>query len=193
MLHEKLKDKNIILASGSPRRQQFLKDLGLDFEVRLKPVREDYPPHLKGAEIAEYLAELKTKPYLEELKKNEILITGDTIVLQKNKVLAKPNTQNEAIGMLQKLSGTTHEVISSACITSTEKTVLLHAKTKVFFKVLAPEEIKYYITNFQPYDKAGAYGIQEWIGKIGIAKIEGSYYNVMGMPIAKVYAALKEF
>lgn len=192
-LLENLKDRHLILASGSPRRQQFLSDLGLKFDVRLKPVEETYPESLKGAQIAEYLAELKTSPFKDDLKPGTILITGDTIVCQDEQVLNKPKDAGEAFVMLRNLSGKPHQVISSVCLKSVEKTVLFHGKTKVFFKPLTDAEIKYYVKTFEPFDKAGAYGIQEWIGKIGVEKIEGSFYNVMGMPVDKVYAALQEF
>lgn len=192
-LAEKLKSRNLIVASGSPRRQQFIKDLGLDFEIRLRPVQETYPESLDAVEIAEHLAKLKAAVFLEELKPKDILITGDTIVYHEDKVLNKPKSEEEAFAMLERLSGKSHEVISSTCLTSTEKYVLLHGVTKVYFKELTPEEINYYIKYFKPFDKAGAYGIQEWIGKIGIEKIEGSFYNVMGMPVDKVYEALKGF
>lgn len=192
-LDQKLKNRHLILASGSPRRQQFLKDLGLDFEIRLKPVEETYPDHLKNAEVAEYLAELKTAPFNENLKQDDILITGDTIVCLGDTILAKPKTADKAFEMLMNLSGNPHQVISSVCLKSTEKTALFHGKTTVFFRTLKEEEIWYYINTFKPYDKAGAYGIQEWIGKIGIEKIEGSFYNVMGMPVDKVYTALLKF
>jgi len=192
-LASKLKGKNLIVASGSPRRQQFIKDLGLDFEIRLKSVSEDFPSSLSAVEIAEYLAKTKAQAFISELKSEDILITGDTIVWHENKVLNKPKDSNEAFKMLKSLSGKSHQVISAACITSLEKSFLFHDVTKVYFNVLEDEEIDYYINNFPPLDKAGAYGIQDWIGKIGIEKIEGSFYNVMGMPVAKVYNALKEF
>lgn len=192
-LAEKLKDRNLIIASGSPRRQQFIKDLGLNFEIRLKPIVETYPDSLGSVEIAKYLAKLKAAVFLDELNPEDILITGDTIVWHENRVLNKPKNKEEAFHMLKSLSGKSHKVISSTCLTSTEKSIILHDTTKVYFKKLNDQEINYYIEHFKPFDKAGAYGIQEWIGKIGIEKIEGSFYNVMGMPVAKVYEALKSF
>lgn len=191
MLAEKLKNRNIILASGSPRRQEFLKDLGLNFEVRLKSVEENFPNTLKDVEIAEFLADLKAKAFLENLKSDDILITGDTIVWFENQVLHKPKDKNQAYEMLKKLAGNAHQVISAACIATPEEKFLVHDITTVYFKTLSKEEILFYIENFNPYDKAGGYGIQEWIGKIGIDKIEGSFYNVMGMPLGKVYDVLK--
>lgn len=190
MLREKLKNHHLILASASPRRQQFLKELGLDFEIRLKPVEEIYPEGLKPSEIAEYLAKLKAEAF-PDLKPNEILITGDTIVVFENKILGKPKNEEEAFEMLRMLSGKKHKVISSVCLKSTEKTSIAHDVTKVWFKELSAEEIRYYIDNFQPFDKAGAYGIQEWIGQIGVEKIEGSYFSVMGMPVHLLYEMLK--
>ncbi|HET8809651.1 MAG TPA: Maf-like protein [Flavobacteriaceae bacterium] len=190
MLREKLKNHHLILASASPRRQQFLKELGLDFEIRLKPVEEIYPDGLKPSEIAEYLAKLKAEAF-PDLKPNEILITGDTIVVFENKILGKPKNEEEAFEMLRMLSGKKHKVISSVCLKSTEKTSIAHDVTKVWFKELSAEEIRYYIDNFQPFDKAGAYGIQEWIGQIGVEKIEGSYFTVMGMPVHLLYEMLK--
>lgn len=190
MLNERLKNFRIILASGSPRRQQFFKDLGLEFEIRLKPVIEEFPSRLVHFEISDYLAQLKAIPFKETLKPNEILITSDTIVWHNQKALGKPRDANEAYQMIQSMSNQTHEVITSVCFTTTtfEKTV--NAVTKVTFKELSDNEIHYYVNTFKPYDKAGAYGIQEWIGLIGVTKIEGSYFNVMGLPTHLVYKTL---
>lgn len=190
MLNKKLKNRHIILASGSPRRQQFFKELGLDFEIRLKPVDEIYPNHLTHFEISNYLAELKTFPFKHELKPNDILITSDTIVWHNHKALGKPKDTHEAFNMLKALSNTTHEVITSVCFTTTLNKKTLYAVTKVTFKTLTDEEIKYYINTSKPFDKAGAYGIQEWIGKIGVIELEGSYFNVMGLPTHLVYETL---
>lgn len=193
LLQEKLKNKQVILASGSPRRQQFLRDLGLDFKIRLKSIEERFPEHLKGVEIVNYLAKLKARPYLATLKEEELLITGDTIVVKEGEILHKPKNKEEAIAQLTRLSDSAHQVISSACLVSTKKQRCVADTTVVYFKKLAAEEIEFYVDHFQPYDKAGAYGIQEWIGKIGIQKIEGSFYTVMGMPVHKVYQALMDF
>ena len=187
MLKNKLKKYTLILASGSPRRQQFFKDLDLDFEIRLKEIEEIYPPELKAYEITNYLAELKASAFDGELQSNEILITSDTIVWYNNKALGKPKDEQDAFEILKSLSNATHEVITSVCFKTNEKVVLLHEITKVTFNTLSEESIRYYIENYKPYDKAGAYGIQEWIGFIGVSKIEGSYANVMGMPTDKVY------
>ncbi len=192
MLLQKLKNYNVILASGSPRRQEFFKELGLDFEIRLKPVKEEYPDKLRHFEISDYLAQLKSIPFQNELKDNDILITSDTIVWHNETALGKPRDEDEAFQMIKSMSGLTHEVITSVCFKTktTQKTV--SAVTKVTFKDFTDEEIWYYIKNFNPLDKAGAYGIQEWIGQIGVTKIEGSYFNVMGLPVHLVYQTLIE-
>ena len=190
MLKDKLKGKHLILASGSPRRQQFFKELGLDFEIRLKEVDEIYPPKLKHFEISDYLAQLKSLPFEEELKENDILITSDTIVWHNEKALGKPRTEAEAFEMLVSMSNTTHEVITSVCFKTTSFQKTVASVTKVTFKELTKEEINYYIKNYQPFDKAGGYGIQEWIGAIGITKIEGNYNTVVGLPVNVVYREL---
>lgn len=192
MLNEKLKDYNIILASGSPRRQQFFKDLGLDFKIILKPVKEEYPNRLEHFEISNYLAQLKSLPFEKTLKDNDILITSDTIVWHNNEALGKPRSENEAFTMIKSLSNATHEVITSVCLKTTTSQKTIHAITKVTFKKLNDDEIWYYINNFSPMDKAGAYGIQEWFGFIAVTKIEGSYFNVMGLPVHMVYEALND-
>ncbi len=190
MLKELLKDKNIILASGSPRRQQFFRDLGINFEIRLKEIEEVYPPKLKHFEISDYLAQLKSLPFEKELKENDILITSDTIVWHNEKALGKPRNKEEAFEMLSSMSNQTHEVITSVCFKTTEFQKTVASITKVTFKELTDLEINYYINNYKPFDKAGAYGIQEWIGAIGITKIEGDYNTVVGLPINTVYREL---
>ena len=192
MLKNKLKKYTLILASGSPRRQQFFKDLDLDFEIRLKEIEEIYPPELKAEEITNYLAVLKASAFEGELKVNEILVTSDTIVWHNNTALGKPKDEQDAFEILKSLSNTTHEVITSVCFKTNEKTDVLHEITKVTFNELSDESIRYYLENYKPYDKAGAYGIQEWIGFIGVTKIQGSYANVMGMPTDKVYEYLSK-
>jgi len=187
MLKEKLKNYKLILASGSPRRQQFFKDLDLDFEIRLKEVEEIFPPELKGEEITDFLSLLKANAFEGELQQNEILITSDTIVWHKNCALGKPKDHQDAFEILKSLSNATHEVITSVCFKTKTSFTLVNETTKVTFNALSDESILYYLENYKPYDKAGAYGIQEWIGFIGVAKIEGSYTNVMGMPTDKVY------
>ena len=190
MLKNKLQKYKLILASGSPRRQQFFKDLDLDFEIRLKEIEEIFPPELKAEEITNYLAILKAKAFEGELKANEILITSDTIVWHNNKALGKPKDAQDAFDILKSLSNDTHDVITSVCFKTISETALIHEITKVTFNKLSDEAIYYYIENYKPFDKAGAYGIQEWIGFVGVTKIEGSYANVMGMPTDKVFEYL---
>ena len=187
MLKEKLINYKIILASGSPRRQQFFKDLDLDFEIRLKEIEEIYPEHLKAHEITDYLAALKANAFEGELNENEILVTSDTIVWHNNKALGKPKDYHDAFQILKTLSNETHEVITSVCFKTTKNSTVFHEITKVTFSTLSDESIHYYLKNYKPFDKAGAYGIQEWIGFVGVSKIEGSYANVMGMPTDKVF------
>lgn len=187
MLKEKLKNYKLILASGSPRRQQFFKDLDLDFEIKLKEIEEVFPPELKAEEITNYLAQLKADAFNGELNENDILITSDTIVWHKNCALGKPKDYQNAFEILKSLSDATHEVITSVCFKTNLSSNIISETTKVTFNTLSDEAILYYLENYKPYDKAGAYGIQEWIGFIGVSKIEGSYANVMGMPTDKVF------
>jgi septum formation protein len=184
---------NFILASKSPRRQQLLNSLGIEFQVKTKEIEENYPENLRKEEIPVFLAELKSKPFLSVLKENDLLITADTIVWFDGLVLGKPRNEEEAIGMLQKLSGNEHQVISGVCITSSNKQKSFYAVSNVRFKKLTKKEINYYVSEFKPFDKAGGYGIQEWIGVIGIIHIEGSFYNVMGLPIQKLYEEIQKF
>lgn len=190
MLKEKLKKYTLILASGSPRRQQFFKDLDLDFEIRLKEIEEIYPPELKAVEITDYLAQLKANAFDGELNPNEILITSDTIVWHQDKALGKPKNAQDAFEMIKSMSDHTHEVFTSVCFKTNSASILINDVTKVTFKDLSDEAIWYYIENYKPYDKAGAYGIQEWFGFMAVTKVEGSYTNVMGLPTAKVYEYL---
>ncbi|MEZ4796526.1 MAG: Maf-like protein [Flavobacteriaceae bacterium] len=192
MLKEKLKNYQLILASGSPRRQEFFKGLGVTFEVRLKPIKEEFPERLKHFEISDYLAQLKSLPFENELQPNDILITSDTIVWHENTALGKPKNKQEAFEMLKLLSNKTHEVITSVCFKTINSEKTVNSTTKVTFKEFSDEEIWFYINNFNPLDKAGAYGIQEWIGQIGVTHLEGSYFNVMGLPVHLVYNTLLE-
>ena len=192
MIKSKLSAYSIILASGSPRRQQFFKDLDLDFEIRLKEVEEIFPETLKAEEITNYLSILKANAFEGELQDNDLLITSDTIVWHKNCPLGKPKDAQEAFEILKSLSNNTHEVITSVCFKTKNKTEVISETTKVTFNALSDEAIQYYLDNYQPFDKAGAYGIQEWIGFIGVSKIEGSYTNVMGMPTDKVFDYLNK-
>jgi septum formation protein len=180
----------ILLASNSPRRKELLAGLGYTFEVRLKEVHEDFPEHLQREEVAEYLASHKADAYKAELQ-DEILITADTIVCLGDRILNKPADEKEAFAMLRDLSGTSHEVITGVCLLTSDSKTVFHDVTKVYFKALTDEEIHYYIRHYKPFDKAGAYGIQEWIGMIGIEKIEGSYFNVVGLPVQKLYTHLQ--
>jgi septum formation protein len=191
MLKDKLKSYKIILASGSPRRQQFFKELGLDFEIKLKEVEEIYPENLQGVEITNYLAELKASSFENDIQDNEVVITSDTIVWFENQALGKPKDYNDAFKMIQKMSGNTHEVITSVCFKTKKSTDLINCVTKVIFNKLTEDEITFYLDNYKPFDKAGAYGIQEWIGLIGISRIEGSYTNVVGLPTDLVFNYLK--
>lgn len=190
MLNEKLKDYNIILASASPRRHAFLKSMNIDFEVRLHPVEEIYPDTLKGTEITDYLAKLKAEAFKTQLKENDILITSDTIVWLDNKPVEKPKDKDDAFRMIKSLSNKTHEVMTSICFTQTNQQKVVNTITKVTFKALTDTEIWYYVNTYEPLDKAGAYGIQEWIGAIGITNIEGSYNNVVGLPTHLLYETL---
>jgi len=194
MSNDTIKPWKIILASGSPRRQQFLKDMDLsrhfEIEIRLKDIEELYPDNLQGVEITNYLAELKASAFDGEVGTNEILITSDTIVWLNSKALGKPKDYIDAFAILKLLSNETHEVITSVCFKTIDKTATIFDVTKVTFTTLTDDAIYYYLDNYKPFDKAGAYGIQEWIGLIGITKIEGSYTNVVGLPTEKVYQYL---
>ena len=194
MISRNLNGKHLILASQSPRRQFLLKELGFDFDILEPNVNEVYPEGMRPEEIAIFLAELKAGTIdLSLLDDSTIVITADTIVYIGNEVLGKPVSYTEAVAMLQKLSGRKHDVITAVCLLSTKKKYTFHVLSSVFFKELKSEEIEYYIQNFQPFDKAGGYGIQEWIGYIGINKIEGSFFNVMGLPVKELYEHLLNF
>ena len=186
------KEKTLILASASPRRLAFFKDMGLPFESRLRPIDEVFPRHLKGKRITNYLAKRKAAAFDNELKDNEILVTSDTIVWFKNQALNKPTNEEDAIKMLQRLSGKKHEVITSVCIKTKPNELVFNDKTIVYFEKLSDAEINFYVNNFKPLDKAGSYGIQDWIGLIGIRKIKGSYCNVVGLPTNLLYKKLKD-
>jgi septum formation protein len=189
MLKQKLKPYNVILASGSPRRQQYFKDLDIDFSIQVRQIEERYPKELKGAEITDFLADLKSKAFTD-LQEEDLLITSDTIVWLENKALGKPKDAKDAFKMLSALSGKQHQVITSISIKSAFFQKIINDITTVSFKELTAEEINYYINTYKPFDKAGGYGIQEWIGFIGIDKIEGSYFNVVGLPVHKLYKEL---
>lgn len=186
-----IRNKKVILASQSPRRQQLLSQIGFLFEIRTKPVEEIYPDNLTGVQISEYLVRLKADAFTL-IDSDEIILTADTIVWHQNKALGKPNDADEARKMLQSLSGKSHEVITSVGIKTNQNLHIFSDVTQVFFRDLLLQEINHYIKHYQPFDKAGAYGIQEWIGAIGIKKIIGSYNNVVGLPTEKLYHELKK-
>jgi septum formation protein len=193
MFLQNLEKYEIILASKSPRRQQLLSDLGLKFRVQSMDIPEEFPADLGKTEIPVYLAELKAEAFRPHLKSNQLVITADTIVWLNGKVLNKPANYDDGFRMLKNLSGEKHQVITGVSLLSNEKKVSFYVLTDVWFKPLSDEEIHYYLEHYRPYDKAGAYGIQEWIGYIGIYRIEGSFFNVMGLPVQSVYEHLKDF
>jgi septum formation protein len=184
---------NFILASKSPRRQELLRSLGIQFRIMVQDGDEDYPDSLPKEEIPVFLARQKAQHFIQKLDKNDLLITADTIVWLNGAVLGKPRNKTEAIKTLQNLSGQEHQVISGVCLSSVQKQKSFYSVTNVKFKELSLFEIEYYIDEFKPYDKAGSYGIQEWIGYIGITHIEGSFYNVMGLPIQQLYTEICNF
>jgi septum formation protein len=192
-LLKKLANTEIILGSGSPRRSQLLKDLGLDFKVIIKDVDETPPEQFRREDTAMFLARKKALAFRPELKENMLVITADTIVAVDELILGKPADAADATRMLQLLSGRKHQVITGVCLLSQLKSEAFFVRTEVSFKTLRPEEISYYIETFKPYDKAGAYGIQEWIGMTGIEYIQGSYFNVMGLPVNELYEQLLRF
>ncbi|MAC94308.1 MAG: septum formation protein Maf [Flavobacteriales bacterium] len=187
------KNYKLILASKSPRRKELIAHLGYDFEQKSKDTDESYPNNLPLNQVAEYLSKKKAEAFKSELNKGELLITSDTTVLLENQLLEKAAKAKHAKEMLRQLSGKTHEVITGLCLTSLSKQESTSVSTKVYFKTLSETEIDYYINRFQPFDKAGAYGIQEWIGFIGVEKIEGSFYNVMGLPVKELYEMIEAF
>ncbi len=191
-LQEKLNGYTLILGSGSSRRKMFLEEMGLDFVVRPKSVEEVYPDHLQGNEISDYLAQLKASPFKTELQSKEIVITSDTVVWHRGVSLAKAANSEKAFDMLRTLSGDWHEVITSVCFTTLEAQKTVNCTTQVKFMAFSDDEINFYIEKCQPFDKAGAYGIQEWIGMIGISEIKGSYTNVVGLPTHLVYKTLMD-
>jgi septum formation protein len=191
MLRDLTEKYQITLASNSPRRKELLNEIIPIFKVESKEVEEIYPNNLQGGEIATYLSQLKSKPFQPNEK--ELIITADTIVILGSLILGKPKSLEEAIHMLTLLSGKKHEIITGVTIRTKDKELSFYDSTKVEFYELKPEEIEYYVKNYKPFDKAGAYGIQEWIGAIGIKKMEGDFYNVMGLPVHRVYRELNQF
>ena len=190
---KKFKNYNFILGSNSPRRKEILKEIGLDFSVYPSNIDENFNKEMKLENIGVFLAEKKANAIKNELKENDILITADTTVIHNNELLSKPENTLEAKEMLNKLSGKSHKVITGVCMLSKNKKCTFSCETVVTFNNLEIKEIEFYINKFKPFDKAGSYGIQEWIGLIGIEKIEGSYTNVVGLPASMLYTKLKKF
>lgn len=188
-----LNNYNIILASQSPRRQELLSGLNIPFEVQVIETEETFPKQLVGVDIPMYLAEKKADEFKGKMNENTLLITADTIVWHEGKVFGKPADKTEAIKMLKALSGKTHQVITGVCICDSKRRKTFHVISEVRFARLTAAEIEFYVTNYEPYDKAGAYGVQEWIGYIGVEHIDGSYFNVMGLPIQRLYTELKRW
>lgn len=185
---------NIVLASNSPRRRELLAGLGIEFEVRVLPnIDESYPADLPVMQIAEYIAHKKASAYLLTMKDNDLVITADTVVIIGNEVLGKPKDEEDAKRMLRLISGKTHQVVTGVCLTTTKQQRHFSVSTDVTFKDLPENEINYYITKYKPFDKAGAYGIQEWIGYVGVTSLNGSYFNVMGLPVQKLWEELKKY
>ena len=194
MLLDKIKKYDVVLASSSPRRRHLLKEMGVDFHVEKRKVKEEFPDHFSPTEAAIDLSELKSRVFSNnELKNNTLIISADTIVTVNGEILGKPANYQEAFEMLKKLSGTSHDVITGMTLRIKDRFHSFSSTTKVYFKTLSQDEINYYIDNYKPFDKAGAYGIQEWIGHAAIYKIEGSYFNVMGLPTDRLYDELNLF
>ncbi|PJE98763.1 Maf-like protein [Prevotella intermedia] len=188
------KDYHIILASNSPRRKELLRGLDIAFDVRVQPdIAEDYPADTVPADVAAYISREKANAYKDTIAENELIITADTVVIVGNEILGKPHDDAEAKEMLHKISGRKHQVVTGVCLTTTEKQRCFSVSTDVTFKNLKEEEIDYYIETYSPLDKAGAYGIQEWIGYIGVTALEGSYFNVMGLPVQRIWEELNRF
>ncbi len=194
LLHEKLAPYRLLLASQSPRRRDLLTGCGLPYELPPKyEVEESYPASLPAEEVPAYLSRLKSEGMPRPLAEREILLTADTVVIAGGRILGKPHDREEALGMLRLLSGRAHTVITGVTLRSARKMKSFSASSEVYFRSLSEEELAYYVDNFRPYDKAGSYGIQEWIGYVGIERIEGSFYNVMGLPVQRVFVELESF
>lgn len=190
MLKEKLNDYNLILASGSPRRQDFFTKLDLDFTIDVREVEEVFDTSLKAAEITDYLSQLKASAFVNDISEKDIIVTSDTIVWKDGKAIGKPKDEEDAKRMIKDLSNNMHEVFTSVTFTTAKGQTTVNDRTKVWFKKLTDAEINFYVDTYKPFDKAGSYGIQDWIGYIGIEKIEGCFFNVMGLPTRKVYTVL---
>ena len=184
----------IILASNSPRRKELLAGLDIDFQVRIiDGIDESYPADLPTRQIAEYISQKKAAAYRESMAADELVITADTIVVLGNEVMGKPKDETDACRMLHELSGKTHQVITGVTLSTLERQLSFSVLTDVTFKTLSDDEIHYYVTHYCPFDKAGSYGIQEWIGYVGVTQLNGSYFNVMGLPVQRIYEALRTF
>ena len=193
LLKDRLKDFRLILASASPRRRELLAACDLEFVLADKfECEERYPADLTADKVAEYLSQLKSNAYPHALDEKDILLTADTVVILGDKILGKPHSEEEAVEMISSLSGATHKVVTGVTLRTAKQTISFSAESLVSFRTLEAEEVRYYVEKYRPLDKAGAYGIQEWIGYIGIEGIEGSFYNVMGLPVQRLYATLKE-
>ena len=193
LLHDKLKEYRLILASQSPRRRQLLADAGIEFELAPRfECEESFPDDMPADEVAEYLSRLKSEAYPEPLGEKDILLTADTVVIAHSRILGKPADRAEAIAMISMLSGCEHDVVTGVTLRTAAHTHSFSVKSKVRFRALDEEEIAYYVDTYRPFDKAGAYGIQEWIGYVGIESLDGSFYNVMGLPVQRLYCELKE-
>ena len=194
LLHDTLKNHRLILASQSPRRRQLLSDCGLEYELAERyEVEEVFPATMEADEVPVYLSRLKSEGYPAELAENDILLTADTVVIIDNKIIGKPTDEDDARAMLRTLSGRAHRVTTGVTLRSKSRVESFAVQSDVYFRTLTDEEIDYYVARYRPMDKAGSYGIQEWIGYVGIERIDGSFYNVMGLPVQRVYAALGEF
>ena len=191
---DNLKKYRIVLASNSPRRHELLAGLGIDFEVKVMPdIDESYPDTINASEVAQFIAEKKAQAYLTMLHDDSLVITADTVVIVDNLILGKPKDEADAAEMLKAISGRSHHVVTGVCITTKDSQRSFSVTTEVTFAPLSPEEIEYYVRKYRPFDKAGAYGIQEWIGYIGVTSLSGSYFNVMGLPVQRIYSELKNF
>ena len=187
-------DKKIILASNSPRRRELLAGLDLDFEVKvIKGIDESYPETLAPEKVAQYIAAKKADAYVPAIHEDDLVITADTVVIVDNDILGKPHDESEAKAMLRRISGRSHQVVTGVCLVNKDKRREFSVSTDVTFRSLSESEIDYYVSHYRPFDKAGAYGIQEWIGYVGVTGLNGSYFNVMGLPVQRIYSELQHF
>ena len=187
-------DKKIILASNSPRRRELLAGLDLDFEVKvIKGIDESYPETMAPDKVAQYIAAKKADAYVPAIHEDDLVITADTVVIVDNDILGKPHDESEAKAMLRRISGRSHQVVTGVCLVTKDKRREFSVSTDVTFRTLSESEIDYYVSHYHPFDKAGAYGIQEWIGYVGVTGLNGSYFNVMGLPVQRIYSELQHF